>query len=65
MGLDGFQVIDGVLADGLISLQRLDCFQADADDQADAVVHGIAGKESVVLLALGVTVALIESQMRR
>src|SRR3546814_16924674 len=59
------EFVDGVLAWRLVSLDCLHACEADACDQANAVVNSPASAPLVALLSLRVAVVLDESKMRR
>src|SRR3546814_20081898 len=59
------EFVDGVLAWRLVSLDCLHACEADACDQANAVVTSPASALLVALLSLRVAVVLDESKMRR
>jgi hypothetical protein len=47
----------------VLSLQRFHRLQANAANEADAVIDGAACSISVALLSLGVDVVFVETQM--
>ena len=64
LGLDSLQVFDGVALGLMQAFQPLNRGRADALDQPDAVLNGIARQVAVALDALGMAVERLEPEFR-
>ena len=63
-GLDLLEVVDGVVTWRVVGFKGFDACKANASDQAQTVIDGVAGLVLVVVLGLRVTVVLVEPEVR-